>query len=64
MPRPLVVFRRSLAHLTRFRYVSYVTFAADRAVLPAVTITLLSPPLNTYSGPKDNNPSTGHLKGV
>jgi len=37
MPCPLVVFCRSLAHLTRFRYVSYVTFAADRAVLPAVT---------------------------
>jgi hypothetical protein len=36
MPRPLVVFRQSLAHLTRFRYVSYVTIAADRAVLPAV----------------------------
>jgi hypothetical protein len=34
------VFRRSLADLTRFRHVSYVTFAADRAVLPAVTVSI------------------------
>jgi hypothetical protein len=40
MPRPLVVFRQSLAHLTRFRYVSYATFAAYRAVLPAVTFSI------------------------
>jgi hypothetical protein len=26
MPQPLVVFRRSLAHLTRFRHVSYLIF--------------------------------------
>ena len=38
MSRPLVVFCQSLAHLTCFRYISYVTFAADCAVLPAVTI--------------------------
>jgi len=40
MPRPLIVFRQSLAHLTHFRYVSYVTFAAYRAVLPAVTLSI------------------------
>lgn len=39
MPRHLVVCRRFLAHLARFRYVSYMTFAADRTVLPAVTPT-------------------------
>jgi hypothetical protein len=37
MPRPRVVFRQSLVHLTRFRHVSYVTFAADHAILSAVT---------------------------
>jgi hypothetical protein len=37
MTRPLVVFCQSLAHMTRSRHVSYVTFAADRVVMPAVT---------------------------
>ena len=40
MSRPLVVFRQTLAHLARFRHVSYVTFWADCAFLPAVTATL------------------------
>jgi hypothetical protein len=40
IPRPLVVFRLSLAYLTHFRHFSYITFWADHIVLLAITLLL------------------------